>query len=701
MNASVSIQQVKLRCYTSDPSTVWQIRLFRPAKPNWMLKLDTTARPPGEAAMDVTWGTVSGDPLDTFTCVSLRRMLDAAIDVEMWKTGVGSPRKARRASASVDYDGEEAPAAVGVVAAKESERAEFKPEIRARVGSNGSNPPVVGTSSTPAGRRDALAIECGFGKAREEEIIDDEDHECGIPFSLQHTKFIMDRWELHKLALLKAYELTRYVLKIESEDFVGQLIVKLCWHWMETKLPHQSISHEERQKERGIPPRIRAQIRERELDKKIREKIDENVDDEGGGEGDAENLEGGNNYNNNAAPAKPGPPQVKRLKPTSVQPLVAPGTGFPGSAKNKAPGQDNQAEPTKKPTGGVVDKRSVPPKQRPALVLRNIQPTSKKKVRPMAREYQKEFLTRETLRVSGHRPSTAKPIVFDEPLSPTRKIKREVGFAPFESTSSAGAVGRATAGGGGSSSAVSPGTASTLKQNSTATLGGRGTTAANRRTMRERAAVQQSSGWKLPESAENRQVSVNLKNEQRREAEMVEVGQREVAKKEELLSKLRQGCIQMRLDLAKMQPVKIGTSSFFKDGIGDKAKEVLPQQEQGNATASNTTNNSSSVIPGAARTNLRGSREGVTSIMARYSDSPIDDLDQPGESIGTTAPSGPASSRSNSKSAKDIQPPELLPRPPEALDGSGLQPAPRENRWSSEENIPVLYSRDYANKDEK
>lgn len=52
------------------------------------------------------------------------------------------------------------------------------------------------------------------------------------------AKIAEDTWDLQKLGMLKPYELTRFVLKIDIEgQFAGQLLGKLCWHWMEQPVP--------------------------------------------------------------------------------------------------------------------------------------------------------------------------------------------------------------------------------------------------------------------------------------------------------------------------------------------------------------------------------------------------------------------------------------------------------------------------------
>eukprot|EP00392_Amoebophrya_sp_AT5.2_P000013 g13.t1 len=320
MNATISIQQVKLRCYTSDPTSTYQIRLFR-RDPEWMLKLETENRPRGEAALDVTWGSLAGEALDSFTYVSLRRLLDGILDVELWKTGVGSPRKAGRgqrqeASATANKRDDivtikrpvsatmatALPFSTGMGTRKTSAKDIAPPAAPTRV--VGAAVPSTGGGATSSsatidgGENDALQFVAGsprsthFATSAYGLLKDGNDQansprsssaeRAGVhlptstvatggeapwpgqtPISLQHLHVLADQWKLSKLALLKvvaficAYELTRFVLRIETDDFVGQLIVKLCWHWLQVELPTSKL-HEERKKQH-VPPKIRAQ----------------------------------------------------------------------------------------------------------------------------------------------------------------------------------------------------------------------------------------------------------------------------------------------------------------------------------------------------------------------------------------------------------------------------------------------------------
>jgi len=113
------------------------------------------------------------------TFISLRRMLEAKIKVEIFEHGdIGSPMKRRKENEEFDQD-------------IENNSDEKSPE-------------------------------------RQEERV----------FRSCLTKIAEDNWDLQKLGMLKPYELTRFVLKIDFEgQFAGQLLGKLCWHWLEQPIP--------------------------------------------------------------------------------------------------------------------------------------------------------------------------------------------------------------------------------------------------------------------------------------------------------------------------------------------------------------------------------------------------------------------------------------------------------------------------------
>ncbi|CAD7928776.1 unnamed protein product [Amoebophrya sp. A120] len=640
MNATISIQQVKLRCYTSDPTSTYQIRLIRP-EPDWMLKLETTTRPPGDTAMDVTWGSLAGEPLDSFTYVSLRRLLEAGLDVEMWKTGVGSPKKRRSSSNFSDGGGGKdrgrssssgasagaskavsfaatpgkkseklsatalrppraVPVPPGGIAAKNypegAEHAAPAPSSRAtilKVPGNNTNLISGGTRAEDASSSSAFAaapknskthlfpavagsnVAAGYEVEVDDPAMDDLDEQeqnvdvpKSSPFTLQHQKILTDRWEFSKLALLKAFELTRFIIRIEMDEFVGQLIVKLCWHWLQIELP-QSKLHEEKKKQK-IPPRVRAQIREQEVRDKVESLGMNSSSTVAAGAGDAareqsteEGLKeartcigalGGTGRNYLSAAVGQERSEVKKIMPSSVQPLLggafsndaSASTGQQGRerAKTAAGGSSSSADGfgrSSKQYAERVDPRQLPPKVRAAAMRRNARPDPPpKQPLNMAHEWRREFVTRNEAQNFTNRGGAA--TVFDQPLSPRSRMHREAGFEPFDSSASSGPV----VGGD------VEGHAATKHRNAF--------TATQPLSMRNKAKVGNQS-----KMGTTRSVSVKSKNEQRRLNEEREVKLRREEQKEVLLRQLRKGVIQMRLDLDKMQPTILRTTTFFPE----------------------------------------------------------------------------------------------------------------------------------------
>lgn len=75
MNASVSLQQIKLRCCLSDPKSTYSIHLSSKLDTHdWLLKLETDPNAQNADSfennelIDVTWGDLSSDPMETVTC---------------------------------------------------------------------------------------------------------------------------------------------------------------------------------------------------------------------------------------------------------------------------------------------------------------------------------------------------------------------------------------------------------------------------------------------------------------------------------------------------------------------------------------------------------------------------------------------------------------------------------------------------------